>query len=289
MMKALPSSKQYGARGGFTLVEALVVAAVIGILASLLLPALSSAKGRGYTVVCLNNQRQLALAWHLYAEDREGYLAYNYGVPDTEATIASGAFLNWANNVMSWGDVKPGNTNDANLSRGGLGPYLAGVASPFRCPSDRALSAVQRAAGWRERVRSYSMNAMMGYAGGYIKYGTNINNPNHKQFIRMGDIPNPSGIFVFIDEHPHSINDGYFLNKPDSNPPHWYDLPAAHHNRGANLSFADMHIEYRKWVSVNTVHPVVEEPVKLPMKVALEDVDDRRDYDWLMQRTTIVR
>src|SRR5687767_13334766 len=164
MIKSLPYQKQNGARGGFTLIEALVVAGVIGVLASIILPVLSNVKGRGHTVVCLNNQRQLAIAWNVYADDREGYLAYNYGVGDTLATIASGHYLNWANNVMTW-KLDPENTNEVLLARGGLGPYLSGVVSPFRCPTDRAVSFEQRNAGWTQRTRSYSMNAMVGYAG----------------------------------------------------------------------------------------------------------------------------
>jgi prepilin-type N-terminal cleavage/methylation domain-containing protein/prepilin-type processing-associated H-X9-DG protein len=283
MMIKLPYPKQNGARGGFTLIEALVVAGVIGVLASIILPVLSNVKGRGQTVICLNNERQLAIAWNVYADDREGYLAYNYGVGDTLGTIASGQYLNWANNVMTW-KLDPENTNEVLLARGGLGPYLSGVVSPFRCPTDRALSVEQRNAGWQQRTRSYSMNAMVGYAGGYIKYDKNINNPKYKQFKRMGDIPDPSGIFVFIEEHPHSINDGYFLYKRDVLPPMWYDLPASYHNSGANLAFADLHIEYRKWLSPGTVQPPIEIPGLLPMEVSLGDT---RDYDWLMERTTV--
>jgi type II secretory pathway pseudopilin PulG len=285
-LRTLPFFKPRNARAGFTLVEALVVAGVVGVLASVILPALSSAKGRGYGVVCLNNLRQLSLAWNLYAEDRDGYLPYNYGVSDTYATIANGQLLNWANNVMTW-NLQGDNTNATLLAKGGLGPYLSGVTSPFRCPSDRSVSAAQRAAGWSERARTYSMNAMMGYAGGFIKNGgVNINNPKFKQFMKLGEIPDPSGIFVFIEEHPQSINDGYFLNKPDALPPHWYDLPAAYHNGGANLSFADMHIEYRKWLSPGTVYPHEEGAVTLPIAVPL---DDTRDYDWLMERTSVQR
>src|SRR5688572_10497887 len=141
-----PESKQRDLRRGFTLIEALVVAAVIAILAGMILPALSCAKSRGYSIACLNNQRQLGLAWNLYAEDRDGYLPYNYGISDTENTIASGKFYNWANNVMSWG-LEPDNTNDTQLARGGLGPYLSGQVVPFRCPSDRVLSTQQKGAG----------------------------------------------------------------------------------------------------------------------------------------------
>jgi prepilin-type processing-associated H-X9-DG protein len=283
MMKALPSQKQNGARGGFTLIEALIVAGIIGLLAMLILPALSNAKSRAYRIVCLNNERQLAIAWNVYAEDREGYLPYNFGIGDTLLTISNGLYQNWANNVMTW-KLDSENTNDVLLMRGGLGPYLGSVVSPFRCPSDHALSEEQRDAGWRERTRSYSMNAMVGNAGGYIKYGKNINNPKYKQFMRLGDIPDPSGIFLFIEEHPHSINDGYFLYKHEVEPSQWYDLPASYHDRGANVSFVDLHIEYRKWVSAGTIQPPIElPPATLPISVE----SDRRDYDWLMQRTTV--
>jgi prepilin-type processing-associated H-X9-DG protein len=246
---------------------------------------LSNAKGRGYAIVCLNNPRQLALAWNLYAEDREGYLPYNYGITDTRDTVANGKFLNWANNVMSW-DLDQDNTNDVQLARGGLGPYLSAVVSPFRCPSDRVLSAEQRDAGWRERTRTYSMNAMLGYAGSFTKPGgININNPKYKQFFKLAEIPDPSAIFVFIDEHPDSVKDAYFLAKPGTY--FWFDLPAGYHNGGANLTFADLHIEYRKWLSPGTVYPhspgaMGDPPIPIPVSP-----EDPRDYEWLMERTSI--
>jgi len=286
IMRVLPSSKQRGSQAGFTLIEALVVAGVVGVLASIILPAVSNAKGKGYGVVCLNNMRQLTLAWTLYAEDRDGYLPYNYGCADTYATIANGQFVNWANNVMTW-HLEEDNTNETFLARGGLGPYLLGVVSPFRCPSDRVVSAEQRAVGWSQRTRTYSMNAMLGYAGPtFMKSGTNVNNPKFKQFTKLNEIPDPSAIFVFIEEHPQSINDGYFLNRPNMLPPHWYDLPAAYHNGGANLSFGDGHIEYRKWLSKGTIYPHEENGVLLPVEVPL---DDTRDYDWLMGRMGVER
>ena len=79
------------------------------------------------------------------------------------------------------------------------------------CPSDHALSAVQSAAGWTARIRSYSMNAMVGDAGAFSTNGININNPDYMQFFKITQIPHPSEIFVFLDEHPDSIDDGYFL------------------------------------------------------------------------------
>ena len=267
-------------RSGFTLVELLVVIAIIAILASILLPVLSKAKARGYTVVCLNNERQLALGWNLYPDDHEDYLPYNLGVGGTLDTIARGEFKNWANNVMSW-DLLQSNTNTAQLAAGGLGPYLSGVVQPFRCPSDRLLSNPQRGAGWRERTRSYSMNAMLGYPGEFFEGGRNTNNPSYKQFMKLAEVLNPAGIFVFIEEHPDTISDGYFLNK--FGVLQWFDLPAAYHNDGANISFADMHVEYRKWISPSTLQPEVPELVPYPISIP---ANERADYDWLMERVS---
>src|SRR5476649_1941430 len=62
---------------GFTLIELLVVIAIIAILAAMLLPALGAAKRKAQTAQCLNNIKQLQLAWILYAGDNGDFLAVN--------------------------------------------------------------------------------------------------------------------------------------------------------------------------------------------------------------------
>jgi len=266
---------------GFTLLELMVAAGIIALLAGLLLPALSQTRERGQTLVCLNNLRQLTLAWHLYADDHEGRLPHNFGVADTTKTIENGTFLNWVNNVMSW-ELDSNNTNQVGLTRGGLGPYLGGAALRlYRCPADRALSTLQRNAGWAGRVRSVSMNAMVGEAGEFTRQGRNANNPAYRQFFKLSDIPQPSQIFALIDEHPDSINDGYFLNRLADE--EWLDLPASNHGRAANLSFADGHMATRTWIHPSTRPPAKPDAAALPFAVP---TDEPSDYRWLMERTT---
>jgi prepilin-type N-terminal cleavage/methylation domain-containing protein/prepilin-type processing-associated H-X9-DG protein len=265
----------------FTLVELLVVIAIVAILAGLLLPALVGAKSKVVSTTCLNQHRQLTLACFLYVDDHNDSLPYNLGETETRRTIEQERYLNWANNVMNW-ETEPQITNTFLLKAGGLGPYCAKVAELFRCPSDFVLSDLQRKEGWRWRTRSISMNAMAGNAGYYTISGFNLNNPQYRQFFRLTQVPRPSGIFLFIDEHPDSIDDGYFLNKPEAY--EWHDLPAAYHDGAASVAFADGHVESHRWLSSDTKRPAQPDAAKLPSPVE----DDDSDYDWLMTRTTVL-
>jgi prepilin-type processing-associated H-X9-DG protein len=111
-----------------------------------------------------------------------------------------------------------------------------------------------------------------------------VNNPYYRQYFRLAQIPDPAGLFVFIDEHPDSINDGYFLNRVSTY--EWTDLPASFHNQGANLVFADGHAETHRWVNASTLRPARPDGAQLPF--AVEEPEDQ-DWDWLMQRTTTPR
>jgi prepilin-type processing-associated H-X9-DG protein len=182
--------------------------------------------------------------------------------------------------VLDW-ELSADNTNKANLTDGALGPYVSRVSAVYRCPSDSVVSALQSAAGWSSRVRSYSMNASVGDAGTLTSSGVNTNNPNYSQFFTLTSIPAPAQIFVFLDEHPDSISDGYFVNR--SAYPEWIRLPASWHNGGATFSYADGHAETHSWTSASTIAPSLPDAAGLPIEAS----DDPRDFNWILAHMSV--
>jgi prepilin-type N-terminal cleavage/methylation domain-containing protein/prepilin-type processing-associated H-X9-DG protein len=250
----------------FTLVELLVVIAIIGVLAALILPTLPGAKSSGEGTQCASNLRQLSIAWTMYAEDNADVLVNNHGVPEIFARRQ-----NWVNNVEDWVDGDD-NTNLVFLQECKVAPYLNRATKVFKCPSDRekALNG--------DRTRSMSMNAMVGNTGEL----TNRFNPTYMQFLKQSEISSPSGIFVFLDEHCDTINDGFFVNKLDDYI--WGNVPGSYHNGGVNLSFADGHHERHRWQVADTMRPAKQGAARggFPAQPAA-------DFDWLKARTSVRR
>ncbi len=266
----------------FTLPDLLAVIGVLLLLGAFLVPAHASSRPHSRSFQCLNHLRQLVCGWRMYAEEHADKVPNNFSILQTQAEISSQGFRNWVNNVMDWTSAQL-NTNLLVLQRGPIAPYVAADTAMYKCPADVYLSAQQRALGWTARTRSYSMNAFFG------PYTTNPSDPwgsgrnsffsSYRQWLKISQVARPAGSFVFIEEHPDSINDGLFLNDPSSTT-QWGDIPASHHENAGGLSFADGHAEMHKWQSSRS-----RIPVRFSYGSSVLDSLGRTDYQWLMART----
>lgn len=237
-----------GASRAFTLVELLVVIAVIAILAGMLLPALSKARLKAQSAGCLSNLKQLQMCWQMYVDDNNDNLPHNVAMNPSDLESRG----SWTADTSSWlhGNAWTDSTL-ANIQTGVLFRYNSSPGI-YRCPSDKS---TVRDQGRQLRTRSVSMSM-------YMNWRPDPAEPEYSTcWHRSSQIqnPGPSRAAVFIDENEKSIQQAAFgINAPDSLRLFgstlwtWVSFPATRHGRAGTLSFADGHAELWRWLEPNT-------------------------------------
>lgn len=266
----------YAGPVGFTLIELLVVIAIIAILAAMLLPALSKAKAKTQGVYCMNNLHQIIITWKMYADDNRGMFPPN----------EDNQFGGW---VRGWLDYS-GSTDNTNLQFlldpqfAKLGPY---TKSPlvYKCPADQSKS---RGLVGEPRVRSIAMSQAIGpdrNNRSVAPRGQWLPNPPYRVYIKETDLsdPAPSNLWVMIDEHPDSINDGGFaVQMPaTTTATQWIDVPAKYHNNACGFGFADGHSEIHRWLRPGAIPPVTYRGLS-----SVINTPNNPDVLWIAKRTS---
>ena len=226
-------------RCAFTLIELLVVIAIIAILAAMLLPALGKAKAKSQSVACLNNLRQVQLAWFIYTDD------HNDAMPPNDVERVDGVYRN---RPGSWvlGNAQR-DVSATNLEAGVLFRYTKSLPV-YRCPADK--SSVQLAGTAVPRNRSYSLNWALNATGPVYPPGRDPIFARHQRYSQLLKPP-PARVFALVDVNEDAIDSGeYAFHGSGAGvvQNEWEHQPTDRHNRGGNIGYADGHAERQRWL-----------------------------------------
>lgn len=265
----------------FTLIELLVVIAIIAILAAMLLPALAKAKLKAKSANCLSNQKQLDLAWTMYADDNQGRII------NTGCTSAGGTLLPWRFDWTKDTAKTPPNTvgmsaQDADVAflqegykEGGLYQYAPNV-NVLHCPADARYNvstvfSMQSPA--QNPPGSFAYSSYSG-AGGLNGCDPDFDGfaPPHKKITKQSGVVHPSDRYVWVEENdPRSENESWWwFNVGTGTSPTFTgaqigDSVASWHGNNSTFGWADGHADDHHWQDAATIaYALSNNPKKLP-------------------------
>jgi prepilin-type N-terminal cleavage/methylation domain-containing protein/prepilin-type processing-associated H-X9-DG protein len=221
-------------REGFTLIELLVVIAIIAVLLAILMPAMSRVKEQGKRAKCLNNLRQLTLAWIMYADDNDDKLVNG----DTGEYSIHANETPWV--LKDWeAGMTMRQKRDAILD-GALYPYTKDLKL-YKCPT---VGKVVRGGAHEDILRTYSVADSMNCK--------DWSSMNAKMIKKRLDIANAAYRMVFLDDGGtiQSALGGWTVYVTEEQ---WWDPPPVRHGDGTTFSFADGHSDYHKWEDPRTI------------------------------------
>jgi prepilin-type N-terminal cleavage/methylation domain-containing protein/prepilin-type processing-associated H-X9-DG protein len=257
-------------RRAFTLVELLVVIAIIALLAALLLPALARAKVAGKKIQCINNEKQMAAVWLMYASDNNDWLVAN-----GENYPPSTSLKFWVQGAFYY---PQDNTNTAYLTdpKYALFAHYLPTTKLYFCPTDQSTLTIKGKT--YQRLRSYALNAYLGWVGDWDSRLS----AQHRVFKKHSELAPrmPGGVFTFQDVNPNSICWPFFGVQmvQDS----FFNFPNSSHSRGGVIGFADGHVEFHRWRDQRTITAYSTD-----YHEHQDASPNNQDIYWLRERTTV--